>query len=341
MPPVAGLAEAQSSGIANSSFQTSVNVTGLQNTWLPLPYPYTALSGLDGSWLYSQKTGVVFTHNGDSYQRTYTVTNVDVNPSVAQLRAASSSDDPTLAQYTALPAGIPAMVRQTALAITAGKTTDYDKAMALQNFFLDPANGFTYSLDVPTSTLNPIQAFLTNKTGFCQQFAGTFAVLAREAGLPTRVDVGFTQGSKAGATDSYTVTLRNAHAWPEVYFSGIGWVRFEPTPGGVNTVGISGPSYAPQPTAVAPVGGNTHQTEHDGTAASKLADKDARDSGGATGNPEQAGAAAVAQASFPWRRVGAGVVLLAALVAPCLGGLVRRRRRLSPRRALHVARPAR
>ncbi|MEZ5228053.1 MAG: transglutaminase-like domain-containing protein [Acidimicrobiales bacterium] len=79
---------------------------------------------------------------------------------------------------------------------------------------------------------DPIEQFLAERIGFCQQFSGTFAAMARSLGIPARVAVGFTWGDPVdGKPNTYRVTGRHAHAWPEVYFEGFGWVAFEPTPG--------------------------------------------------------------------------------------------------------------
>ena len=77
--------------------------------------------------------------------------------------------------------------------------------------------------------INAIEAFLNQRKGYCEQFAGTFAAFARALGIPSRVAVGFTQGT-AGPDGLFHVEGKHAHAWPEVYFTGIGWVPFEPTP---------------------------------------------------------------------------------------------------------------
>jgi hypothetical protein len=71
---------------------------------------------------------------------------------------------------------------------------------------------------------------LSIKKGYCEQFSGTFAAMARAVNLPSRVMVGFTQG-QLRADGLYHVAGRHAHAWPEVWFDGYGWVSFEPTPG--------------------------------------------------------------------------------------------------------------
>jgi hypothetical protein len=77
--------------------------------------------------------------------------------------------------------------------------------------------------------------FLTDdKVGYCQQFSAAMAVMARSLGIPARVVVGFLDPSTrtpAGTATRYEYTSDDLHAWPEIYFRGTGWVRFEPTPG--------------------------------------------------------------------------------------------------------------
>jgi transglutaminase-like putative cysteine protease len=131
-------------------------------------------------------------------------------------------------RLTALPADFPDAVRQLALEITAGRSTPYDQALALQDYF---HQNFTYNLDVARGhDERAIETFLRTREGYCEQFAGTFAAMARSIGIPARVAVGFTPGIASG-TDLYSVLGRHAHAWPEVWFDGLGWVAFEPTPG--------------------------------------------------------------------------------------------------------------
>ena len=75
-------------------------------------------------------------------------------------------------------------------------------------------------------------AFLQLGRGYCEQFAGTFAAMARAVGIPSRVAVGFTPArSIRSIPGCFHVRGRNAHAWPEVFIAGYGWVAFEPTPG--------------------------------------------------------------------------------------------------------------
>jgi hypothetical protein len=148
-----------------------------------------------------------------------------------ELRAASTEIPSSVRADLAAP-GLSANARAIARQVTAGATTPYDKAMALQAYFRDTSR-FTYDTTVNfANDDNAIDTFLRVRRGYCQQFAGTFAALARSVGLPTRVAVGFTQGENDPTDPTrYEVKGGQAHAWPEVYLGQYGWVPFEPTPG--------------------------------------------------------------------------------------------------------------
>ena len=114
--------------------------------------------------------------------------------------------------------------------VTAGAETDYDKAVALQAFFRSPSSGFRYEEQTESGgSPDALQAFLEQRVGFCEQYASAMAAMLRLAGVPSRVAVGFTPGQQQ-SDGSYVVTTDEAHAWPEAWFEGFGWVRFEPTP---------------------------------------------------------------------------------------------------------------
>jgi hypothetical protein len=118
-----------------------------------------------------------------------------------------------------------------ARAHTVGATTPLEKARDLENWFL---KYFSYSLKPGLPARNWLPTFLTtDQRGFCSQFAQAFAVLARLVGIPSRIAVGYTGGIPVrGQGATWQVTTADAHAWPELYFSGEGWLRFEPTPTG-------------------------------------------------------------------------------------------------------------
>lgn len=133
--------------------------------------------------------------------------------------------------YSALPSDFSPEVQALATRLTAEATSGYEQALALQDFFRN--GGFIYDANVtPGHSEDRIEEFLNSRRGYCEQFAGTFAAMARSVGLPARVAVGFTVG-EADPDDPnlYVVSGRHAHAWPEVYLAGAGWVAFEPTPG--------------------------------------------------------------------------------------------------------------
>jgi hypothetical protein len=105
--------------------------------------------------------------------------------------------------------------------------TPYAYAQRVMKFL---ATGYTYD-EYPPPTQYPLQSFLLlNHLGYCQQFAGSMALLLRMGGIPARVATGFTTGNYDSATKSWLVTDVDAHAWVEAWFPGYGWVTFDPTP---------------------------------------------------------------------------------------------------------------
>lgn len=230
-------------GIKQTQVTTRISViAAFSFSAVPVPYAPLTVTGITQP-LYDPSTLEIVP--GDSATRSregqrYTVTSADVVPTAEQAEAAGGPIDPSLSRFRQLPADFPADVRATAQTITAAGRTPYEKALELQDWFL--AN-FTYSLNVPAGDGdNAIEAFLKDRKGFCQQFAGTMAAMARSLGIPAVVDVGFTPGT-AQSDGTYVVTTHDAHAWPMLYFSGIGWLRFEPTVSIQSTGRGSSPSW--------------------------------------------------------------------------------------------------
>ncbi|MEU2393695.1 DUF3488 and transglutaminase-like domain-containing protein [Streptomyces sp. NPDC007369] len=227
--------------------------------YLPMPYPATAVD-IPGKWRFEPagRTLVGDQLGKDRFQNVqgaaYKVTSLLLRPTAAQLRAAPEPDRAVRDEYTRLPDGLPAVVAETARQVTRGAKDDYTRAVNLQDFFA-VNGGFRYDTKVASGTgPTAIARFLQDKEGFCVHFAFSMAAMSRSLGIPARVAVGFTPGERQ-ADGSVNVTLRDAHAWPELYFEGIGWTRFEPTP----RQGISLPDYsradrpAAQPSAPSPV----------------------------------------------------------------------------------------
>ena len=172
----------------------------------------------------------------------YQVIAKDVNPLPEQLRTLPSAAASSSEYLNVPPQYRTKKITKLVKRITRSKTTPYGKAVAIQAWFTAPGH-FTYTLKVP-STQSPaalIQFLTKTKAGYCQQFAFAMAVLARLVGIPSRVVVGYTQGTFIG-NDNWQVKTSDAHAWPELYFPGVGWLRFEPTP--PNAAGLPGQATA-------------------------------------------------------------------------------------------------
>lgn len=218
----------------------------LNSIWLPTAFNPESVSGVPNLAWDPQSDSLISpknTSDGDAY----TVTSAEVLSSLApgRLKAVPQLTPALMRDYLGLPNSLPPNILKLAQQITAGQTNEYGKSLALEQYFHTPQ--FSYSLTPPSDdSAQALETFLfRTRSGYCQQFAGAFAVLARLVGLPTRIAVGFQTGT-AGPNGVYQVRGSDAHAWPEVYFPTIGWVPFEPTPqrqipGAVQYTGITDP----------------------------------------------------------------------------------------------------
>ncbi|MGA5041028.1 transglutaminase TgpA family protein [Streptomyces capoamus] len=197
--------------------------------WLPMPYPPKEVK-VGGRWRYEP---VGMTLVGDRGQTTrgasYQVTSLDVRPTARQLAAAPEPPAALQSEYTKVPSSLPKVVERTARQITAGADNHYEEAVKLQDWFA-VTGGFQYDTSVKVGHgPGAIANFLKQKEGFCVHFSFAMAAMARTLGIPARVAVGFAPGT-VQADGTISVTQKDAHAWPELYFEGVGWTRFEPTP---------------------------------------------------------------------------------------------------------------
>ena len=223
--------------IGGTEVQQTFTITGLKQIWLPAAFAPINVSGADGI-TYDSKSSSLVSKEDDPRGLTYQVTSVIPNFPVEVLQAAVAPATGDVADRNLLlPDDFPAELVDEAQRIVddAGARTPYDKALALQSFFRD---NFQYDLSFRAGHSDEIiQQFLDERRGYCEQFAGTYAAFARALGLPARVAIGFTHG-EVQPDGSYKVLGRHAHAWPEVYFEGVGWVQFEPTPGRGNPAAV-------------------------------------------------------------------------------------------------------
>lgn len=133
--------------------------------------------------------------------------------------------------YLQLPSIDLSRIRALANAITEGKTGILEKVQAVTQYL---RNNFAYSdtlSDLPYEKTDLVEWFLfSNKSGFCTYFASAEVILLRTLGIPSRLVVGYSQGTMKNGGVEFEIHEKDNHAWPEVYFNKIGWVPFEPTP---------------------------------------------------------------------------------------------------------------
>jgi transglutaminase-like putative cysteine protease len=206
------------------------SLNGLSDRWLPAAYEPLATDLEDARVV--PESGTLVAPEGETTGLDYRVDSrvVTTDPTPEQIEATNRAAPASLASSTELPDDFPEEVEELARDIVAGAQTRYEQAKLLEQYFL--SGEFTYDLDGPVdgSGNSAIEDFLESKRGFCEQFAGAYAAMARAIGLPTRVAVGFAPGEYDG--DEFQVMARDAHAWPEVWLAGLGWTQFEPTPAG-------------------------------------------------------------------------------------------------------------
>lgn len=300
---------------ASTLAQVDLEVGALRERRLPVStFPRTVV--VDGQWGYDRLRDEVVGQRSTGDGLTYsmlvqvpTLTSDDLDGTAAGVPA-----DAEL--YTRVP-DTEHRDDLTALAaeITAGAAGPYDQALDLQTWLRSTAN-FTYDTRVPPArTSDAVWDFLEGRRGYCVQFATAMAMMARTLDIPSRVGVGFLPGERSD-DGTYVVTGRLAHAWPELYFDGLGWVRFEPTPASQSGPppvwadpfrGITAPDSIPDEIEANPPG--------------------ALPSGAATAPPTTPTPVEDGESTWAPATIAAGLVLLALGTGLVVVLLVRRRRR--------------
>ncbi len=267
--------------------QVRISISGLRSEFVVGAGSPVAIEGLEGARASSDGTTVTggrALHDGDTYNLTAYVP----DPSPRQMRAGPQPYPSSLARYITI--GLPSqpaknagpselraardvtvplrgygtppvrVVRQLesspyastyrlARRLAAGQPTAYDAVKAIENHL---RTAYTYGEDPPVHDY-PLAAFLfEDRVGYCQHFSGAMALMLRMVGIPSRVVAGFAPGIRdLDQENIYRVEDFDAHSWVEVYFNGIGWVTFDPTPGAAPAstlearlgVGAAGPAH--------------------------------------------------------------------------------------------------
>jgi transglutaminase-like putative cysteine protease len=292
-------------------------------SYLPIPYAPETLKLPGTGWQETDKTLMVYGYHADAGMR-YTVTSKV--PEVIQSQLPTKYKLPaSLEPYLTYPGPDRTKLLAIAKSVAGHAGTPFKQALALENWFTAPGR-FTYSLrgNLPRTLY---QFLTTDRIGFCQQFAFGMAVLARLLGIPSRIAVGYTAGtySRHGV---WKVTTADAHAWPELYFPTVGWIRFEPTPGGPTAQGTATrPNYPSSVPATAPPGiispqPVTPDPGHSSNPASVFDKLHQPGAGGTGGSSRHAGSSS----GFP-AGLTVGLLLLLLIASPGLARVVVRRRR--------------
>ncbi|MEZ0449454.1 transglutaminase TgpA family protein [Cellulomonas sp. ICMP 17802] len=206
-----------------------VEVAGLRERRLPVStFPRTV--NVPGTWEYDpgrdEVVGRRGTFDGMTYSMTVQIPSLTADD-LADAQVGDPGDDGASLEVpeTSHSQDIADLAKE----ITADATTPYQQAMALQTYFRATSN-FTYDTRVaPSRSDDAVWDFLQSTRGYCVQFSTSMTIMARTLGIPARVGVGFLPG-QSDRNGAYVVTGHESHAWPELFFEGYGWVRFEPTP---------------------------------------------------------------------------------------------------------------
>lgn len=318
MPGAPGL----SGDAERRTYTASFSIGGLDQQYLPAPYAPQTAHGVSDQWIYDSDTLTIVGNGITARDQQYEVSYTSVEPTAAQLAAAAPVDASQFSAQLSMPNDSPAIIARTAKRETKGAANEWEKAAKLQAYLRSDA--FSYSLNAPKQASgDAIADFLADKRGYCVQFSGAMAAMARTLGIPARIGVGFTPGEQTGQ-GRYDVSMSQSHAWPELYFSGVGWVRFEPTPGG--PAGAPPPwteeggESAEEPTASA------SPTPEDTSSAS--AEPITAEPSSAPAEEDEGAPAAGAGAGFPWWIALLVLAVLLVLALPLAVRALQRSRRL-------------
>ncbi|GLW12166.1 transglutaminase [Microtetraspora sp. NBRC 13810] len=314
---------------ADLEISISDSVNNMQ--FLPLPYPPRNVEA-EGDWRADQDSLMVFSTRDQAGGLNYRVRLEEPMPTRSALERAGPPSAEIADRYLRLPRDLPQEIRDLADGVTAGQRTPYDKAVRLQEWFTTDGD-FAYSLQTAGNGNSALVDFLIySKTGYCEQFAASMAVMARILGIPARVAVGYTSGTNTGG-NVWQVGTHDMHAWPELYFEGIGWLAFEPTPSG--SLG-QGTARQPDYTRPAP------ETSDTGTQDDTPSATSSPEAGGAAGesaaprNPRQLDREGTLVPSVTAEEEGtslgvwfaAGLAVLVVLLIPAAARRIMRHRRL-------------
>ncbi|MCW4384887.1 DUF3488 and transglutaminase-like domain-containing protein [Salinibacterium sp. SYSU T00001] len=236
LPEVAPAPRGLSDAVLRETEVTAVEVSSLGGAWVPLPYPALGVEGLEQDAEWDPQLTALRLDRRSVRGTDFVATSLVLTPTPQQLQAAGTIVPEDLAPLAAADTAWPSVIAETAASVTAGSATSYERALALQEYLR--SGPFEYSEIAPErdgyddTSAGAVAAFLDVKSGYCVQFASAMALMARTLGIPSRIGLGFLPGEEVdtgGDEQRWRVTSDDLHAWPELYFEGVGWIPFEPT----------------------------------------------------------------------------------------------------------------
>ncbi len=230
LPPLDGV----STALPRKEHKYDVRVgPDFASTWLPTTAQVSRIAaGTD--WRYDVNTRDFIGARDEvtTADRTYDFTGVQLDYDAQAMNDAVSGAGSVAGTFTDVPSSLNSEIERLARSETADGATRFQKAQLLQEFFRT-TGGFRYDVAQAESAGSggaDLRAFLLeDRVGYCEQFAASMAVMARVIGIPSRVAVGFLAPERS-TNGAWEFSSHDLHAWPELYFPGSGWVRFEPTP---------------------------------------------------------------------------------------------------------------
>jgi transglutaminase-like putative cysteine protease len=320
--------------VPRETYRVSVDDSRIEAPQIAAPTPLVSGDLDGGRWGLDRVTQVASVERS---ARSYSFSYLDLEPSQGSLDQSREARGGVVGTGDlAVDPDSESTVRAVLADIVPKDANRIEAARAIQKY-LRTSGGFRYSLQLAGPIENehhqlvmpdPITHFLLTKQGYCVQFASAMVMMARASGIPARMAIGFLPGRlDKGA---YTVRASDAHAWPELYFDGIGWLRFEPTPSGEqNTVA---PDYSLAPTSV---NGSGSATTGAGAPTTRADTRpDGRNDPGATDTTQQGGSTGVTgwigettRSAGMWVLLGLLIGILGSLAVP-LAARSRLRRRL-------------
>ena len=302
------------SGIEGRTLKGTVQLTKLASKFLPTFYSTQSLSTRDITFL---QHSVVSSKKSSLRQYSFSAIVPPATLTPEQIKQSSDEAPQSVESSALLPVDFDAAIIVQAQKIAQGRGSIYEQVIALRDFFLD--GSFVYDLDVNySSSTRAMQQFLIDRRGFCEQFATTYAAMARSIGIPARVVIGFTPG-EPDTKGRFVITSKQAHSWVEVYLSNFGWLTIDPTPPG------DLPGQAPTNIGAVVTTTTTSATTPATTSPATTAGDSTQTTQAQIDNPSTTSTASESSPVLP--------VVMAAFILAGIGGYIelRRRKRLGPK----------